>query len=193
MNKKILIASFFAIIMLLIPFNAAIGASDGGLMVNGQDIVEESNPVIIEQFFAELLVLIDEVLLYFGHIPEVATICQEIIDIINDARNQILCTVFKALMLALFILILTVGEILYDLQDEIPIFLTMLIALFAAYGIAAIFALYFCDEYFPPQSDAIDISLADLTNINSLASVDISTLTNIVETSFQVSGCPCGQ
>ena len=86
MNKKILIASIFATLMLLVPMTSVIGVSDveddcGCQVVNRYDLFR------VKLLLVRLEVYINIILLRFGYIPEVAEKCQEILDVINSNRQ----------------------------------------------------------------------------------------------------------
>jgi len=86
MNKKILIASLFATLMLLVPMTSVVGVSDVEEDC-GCEVVSSSNLVRVKLLLARLEVYINIILLRFGYIPEVAEKCQEILDVINSNRQ----------------------------------------------------------------------------------------------------------
>ena len=99
MNKKILIASLFATLMLLVPMTSVVGVYD---VENdcGCEVISSRNLVRAERLLARLEVYINIILLRFGHIPEVAEKCQEILDVINSNRvldYPILCAEIERL------------------------------------------------------------------------------------------------
>jgi len=79
MNKKILIASLFATLMLLVPMSSVVGVSDvdedcGCQVVNRYDLFR------VKLLLVRLKVITNILLLRFGHIPEVAEKCYEILE-----------------------------------------------------------------------------------------------------------------
>ena len=86
MNKKILIASLFATLMLLVPMTSVVGVSDveedcGCQVVNRNDLFR------VKLLLVRIKVITNILLLRFGHIPEVAEKCEEILDAINSNRQ----------------------------------------------------------------------------------------------------------
>jgi hypothetical protein len=82
MKKKILIAGFFASIMLLVPFSSISG---GYVVVNSNTIEEnvEAYPVIPDYLLEELMDKINYLLANYDNEPEVVEICNEILEVIN--------------------------------------------------------------------------------------------------------------
>jgi hypothetical protein len=100
MNKKILIASLFATLMLLVPMTSVVGVSDveddcGCQVVNRYDLFR------VKLLLVRLKVFTNILLLRFGHIPEVAEKYSEISDIINSNRqldNPIICDILESIL-----------------------------------------------------------------------------------------------
>ena len=97
MNKKILIASVFATLMLLVPMTSVVGVSD----VNedcGCEVVNRYDLFRVKLLLVRLKVVTNILLLRFGNIPEVAEKCEEILDIINSNRQwdfPIICAILE--------------------------------------------------------------------------------------------------
>ena len=105
MNKKILIATLFATLMLLIPISSVVGISDISLNKKIEKI-EDNNSITetydnedcecevvnrydllrVKLLMVRLKVVTNILLLRFGYIPEVAEKCYEILDVINSNR-----------------------------------------------------------------------------------------------------------
>ena len=103
MNKRILIASLFAILMLLVPMASVVGVSDveedcGCQVVNRYDLVRVKLLLVRIKVFTNIL------LLRFGYIPEVAEKCNEILDVIKSNRQldfPIICDILEPIYDAL--------------------------------------------------------------------------------------------
>ena len=103
MNKKILIASLFATLMLLVPINSAVGVSDVEDDC-GCQVVSSSNLVRVKLLMFRLKIITNILLLRFGHIPEIAEKCQEILDVINSNRQwdfPIICAILESIYIQL--------------------------------------------------------------------------------------------
>jgi hypothetical protein len=83
MNKKILIISLFATLMLLVPINSVVGVSDVEEDCSCQ-VVNRYDLFRVKLLMFKLKVITNTILLRFGHIPQVTEKCQEILDIINS-------------------------------------------------------------------------------------------------------------
>ena len=104
MNKKLLIASLFATLMLLVPMTSVVGVSDVEEDC-GCQVISSHNLVRAERLLARLEVYINIILLRFGYIPEVAEKSEEILDIINsDGIGEVFCNTF-------WIVIVYIGEL----------------------------------------------------------------------------------
>ena len=119
MNKKILIASLFATLMLLVPMTSVIGVSDVEDDC-GCEVVSSSNLVRVERLLARLEVYINIILLRFGHIPDVQEKCQEIIDVINSNRQldfPIICDILESIWNQLNYIANNINYLLSELED----------------------------------------------------------------------------
>ena len=118
MNKKILIATIFATLMLLVPINSVVGVSDveedcGCQVVNRYDWFR------VKLLSVRLKVVTNILLLRFGHIPEVREKCQEILEIINSddpLEVPFLCVFLFFRMVSLD----NFRTIIYNLMKNLP-------------------------------------------------------------------------
>jgi len=130
MNKKILIASLFATLMLLVPMTSAVGVSDVEEDCGCQD-VNRYDLLRVKLLMGKLKVITNILLLRFGHIPEIQEKCQEILDVINSNRqldNSIICDILEPI----WNLLKYIGEIGNDLlsrYEDNPIIFGILIFL----------------------------------------------------------------
>ena len=121
MNKKILIASLFAILMLMIPMTSVIGVSD----VNdnyGCNVISSRNLVRFERLLARFEVYHNTILLKYRNIPEVQEKCQELLDIINSNRkldNSIICAILESIFYKVKDLGLYVLNLSEDYEDNL--------------------------------------------------------------------------
>jgi hypothetical protein len=98
MNRKILIASIFATLILLVPMTSVVGVSDveddcGCEDVNRYDLFR------VKLLLVRLKVYINIILLRFGFIPEVAEKCEEILDVIkSDETWHPICDILEDYM-----------------------------------------------------------------------------------------------
>ena len=83
MNKKILIASVFATLMLLVPVTSVVGISDVEDDC-GCQVVSSSNLVRVKLLLVRLKVITNILLLRFGYILEIQEKSYEILDVINS-------------------------------------------------------------------------------------------------------------
>lgn len=90
MNKKILMASFFAAVLLMVPFGSVASAPSGELEDFSQNVVG-SIYVIPDYILEELYDLIGILLLYLGNNPEIVAICNQLLEIINNDIHDIGC------------------------------------------------------------------------------------------------------
>ena len=102
--KKVWIASILATLILLVPINSVVGASD---------IIEDCNcnpvsdlqVVRIERLLDRLESRINFILLRYGHIPEVKEKCEEVLDIINSDILRdfpIICSILENISDAIY-------------------------------------------------------------------------------------------
>ena len=83
MNKKILIASLFATLMLLVPMTSVVGVSDVNDDCDCQ-VVNRYDLVRVKLLSVRLKVVTNILLLRFGHILEIQEKSYEILDVINS-------------------------------------------------------------------------------------------------------------
>jgi len=85
MNKKILIASLFATLMLLVPMTSVVGVSDVEDDC-GCEVVDRYDLFRAKLLLVRIKVITNILLLRFRHIPEVAEKCHDILAVINSNR-----------------------------------------------------------------------------------------------------------
>jgi len=180
MNKKILTSGFFAIILLLMPFTSVAGTDE---ITTRQQTLEVTNTISIDLLIAQIQSLIDDILLYFSDNLNVVNICQGLLLLINSYNSDNpLCVFLFPVWISIFLLICIVWRLvelaiaLGNFDTDGYLGLTFL-GLLAIWGIIN----YYCD--FIPVT----------YNTYNLAQGDKSALTNIIEESIQVTGCPCEQ
>ncbi len=210
--RKMLVAGFFAVILLLMPLNTVVGTNElatasnknnevsvigtnellqSKLQINAQKLAPVYPQMIpIEELIAQIQSAIDLTLQYFGDSPEVVAICQQITDILNSYGLEIFCAFLSALFLTLFMLIIIIGDILPRLGiSEDFIQLLFLLNLLVYFFVGAFFITY-CDDV-PPL--AANFLLISPTNFQTLSKFDASVLESIVERASSVRGCQCGE
>ena len=107
--KKIIVIGIIALFV-GVGFQSAF-ALDNRLSINNIEIKEDfngqeesiNNFPMINDMLTELKTLINNILLRFGHIPEVKEKCEELLDVINEVRP--LCLVVELILINLFALI----------------------------------------------------------------------------------------
>ena len=188
MNKKLLIAGFFATIMLLFPLSAVTGASVKGLNTT-EEVIAESYPDIPDYLLEIIYERIDYLLVNYGHIQEIVDACNEILAVINSLDPD------SPLCLGLYNVMEYIGDLwweYYKLSEEYeethPILSRIYGELSIVFFIIAL-DLYFlgialdCWEPPPPPFDSE-------TGLNLQTTLD-AILTNGATT--EVSICPCSQ
>ena len=116
MNNKILIASIFSTLMLLIPMTSVVGVSDveedcGCQVVNRYDLFR------VKLLLVRIKVITNFILLKFGYIPEIKEKCEGILDVINSNRQldyPIICDILELI----YNQIPYIADILQDLIPE---------------------------------------------------------------------------
>ena len=131
--KKVWIASILATLMLMVPLTSVVGANEVE-DCNCNPTISDLQLVRIERLLNRLENRINFILLRYGHIPEVAEKCEEVLDSINsDGFLEIFCDFLGNLM----VFILAMAEILpYELWVVLFGFPGLIIA-----GIAVVFCL----------------------------------------------------
>ena len=128
MNKKILIASIFAILMLLVPISSVVGVSDveedcGCQVVNKYDLFR------VKLLLLRLKVFTNILLLRFGYIPEIAEKCQEILDVINSNKQldfPIICAMLEPIWNQMINIIREIEDLLEEFKYN-PIIANLII------------------------------------------------------------------
>ena len=137
MNKKILIASIFISIMLLVPMTSVVGVSDIEEICDCQ-VLSKRYIVRTERLLSKLEVYINIIWLKFGYIPEIAEECNKILDTIYpDGLNEIFCEILKRIGILIEELrkIFPEGTIIY------PILVLMMFPIILLWN-------EYCDEFF---------------------------------------------
>ena len=97
MNKKILIASLFATLILLVPMTSVVGVSDVEEDCECQD-VNRYDLFRVKLLLVRIKVITNILLLRFGHIPEVADKCFDILENLDLNKLQgspIICAILE--------------------------------------------------------------------------------------------------
>ena len=99
MNKKILIASLFATLMLLVPMTSVAGLSDVEDDCECQD-VNRYDLYRVKLLLVRIKVITNILLLRFGHIPEIAEKCSDILENLDLNKLQeppIICAILESI------------------------------------------------------------------------------------------------
>ena len=175
MNKKLLIAGFFATIMLLVPLSSITGASVNALNTT-EEVIEEPYPVIPYYLLDDLYNAINNLLVNYGDDPEVVLLCEEILEMIGGPYDTIFCNaIFK-----IFITIVELVEEKYD--DEYPPHMQSKLVLALGVLMVAVWCVMFhyCGE--PPEGTL---------NLNKIT-YDTTIINELIQ-SNEVNMCPCSQ
>ena len=133
--KKVWIASIFATLMLLVPLTSVVGANEVE-DCNCNPTVSDLQLVIIERLLDRLESRINFILLKYGHIPEVAEKCEEIIGIINsNDLLDIICDFIDILV-----------EYFLAMYEILPYELWLLFFMIPS-AFVLVFGVMFCLEY----------------------------------------------
>jgi len=100
MNKKILIASLFATLILLVPMTSVVGVSDVEEDCECQD-VNRYDLFRVKLLLVRIKVITNILLLRFGHIPEVADKCFDILENLDLNKLQgspIICAILEPIL-----------------------------------------------------------------------------------------------
>jgi len=184
-KKNILIAILCASILLLVPLTNVSGASIGGLNTK-DEIVEETNPNIkdmysifmeeieVQKYFGlnpddftleDLRDFVIKIDLLFGHYPEVAESCENIIEIL-DVEYPILCELYKLLLLSCGILNIIVYNVLLKLGIyNTPFGQAIEDLMFARLVWLFFWAYYYC---YDEEELVNDLDLNELINIKNV-------------------------
>jgi hypothetical protein len=84
-KKNISIAILCVTILLFVPFTSISGASIRKFNTKEQ-VIEEAKPIIQYYFFDELVELINELLVDYRHMPEIADACNEALEVIDSIK-----------------------------------------------------------------------------------------------------------
>ena len=149
MKRKILIASLFATLMLLVPVTSVVGISDISLNRKIEKI-EDDNTITetydnedcecqvvnrydlfrVKLLLVRLKVFTNILLLRFGHIPEIKEKCEEILDLINS-DFPIICAILESVWNQYKYIINILDDLISKYEDN-PI-ISGIIIIFLAY------------------------------------------------------------
>ncbi len=188
--KKILIASLFATIMLLVPFSSSTGASIGELNIKGE-VIGETYPVIPDYLLEELYDLINQLLLYYGHLPEIVAICNEILEIINsDDPYPVFCASLGIMLVSIGVWIFIFDGLAFYWKDKDPnmyqFFFTLSVIVQEMILLLFVIGIFVCGWDLPPPPGKLEIE----TGFNLQATQN--SINELIQ-SNEVNMCPCGQ
>jgi len=102
MKKKILIASIFTTLLLLIPFSHIAGAQED-ISYESEQYIEPAVPTNLEQLLEDIEILMNEIIEILGDYPEIVTLCYEMLELINNPQNPI-CNFIMPIFWAAFVM-----------------------------------------------------------------------------------------
>ena len=133
MNNKILIASLFATLMLLVPMTSVVGVSDVEEDCGCQPISNQQS-IRIERLQSKLESRINFILLRYGDIPEIAEKCEEVLELINsDGLWDIICDAINGII-----------NFMVELREKLPYALWVIINIPLLF--LAVFWIMYCFE-----------------------------------------------
>ena len=149
MNKKILIASIFATLMLLVPMTSVVGVSD--VEDCGCQVVNSSDLVRVKLLMVRLKVVTNILLLRYGHIPEIQEKCQEILEIINPDNPLDVPLICDILLYPIWRLMVKFAELAFSTPNELMSLVYYMIAAYLEVIFVRIGYAFNCEDWEPPE------------------------------------------
>lgn len=151
MNKKILIATIFATLMLMVPMTSVVGVSEVEEDCGCQD-VNSSDLFRVKLLMNRLKVVTKILLLRFGHIPEVRDKCQEILEIINPDNPLDVPFICDILLYPIWRLMVNFAELAFSTPNELMSLFYYMIAAYLEVIFVRIGSVFNCEDWEPPES-----------------------------------------